>query len=73
LNEGLMPMQNEQTDNHVYVALVLAVIAAVASTPHLSQSFQTMLNQPLPSAFPEAANFAAAAGDPLETDTAIPP
>lgn len=66
-------MQNEQTDNHVYVALVLAVIAAVASTPHLSQSFHTMLMQPLPTVFPEAANFAAAGGDAPETAIAIPP
>jgi hypothetical protein len=66
-----MPMQNEQTDNHVYVALVLAVIAAVASTPHLGRSFHTMLMQPLAPVFPEAANFAAAGGDAPET--AVPP
>jgi DMSO reductase anchor subunit len=64
-------MQNERTDHHLYLALVLAAVAAVASTPHLGQAFQMMRGQPLSNLFPEAVDFAAAPGDP--PGTMIPP
>jgi hypothetical protein len=63
-------MRNHGADHPTYLALVLAVVAAIASMPHIGEAFQTMQSQPLANLFPEAASFAAA-GPPQAV--AVPP
>jgi hypothetical protein len=64
-------MQTRGTGGHVYVALVLAVVAAIASFPWPSDPSEPAWTQWLPNAYPEAGTFAAAVGEPPEMG--VPP
>jgi hypothetical protein len=64
-------MQSEVQNLSIYLALGLAAIAAIASTPHgaWTQAVQANITQLPAIYFPESATFEAAAGRPPEAPT----
>jgi hypothetical protein len=64
-------MKADRSDSHVYVALILAFVAAITSTVHTHISSPVAATKFLLTAFPEAGTFAAAQGEPAEVS--VPP
>jgi hypothetical protein len=59
-------MRADRPDSPIYVALVLALIAAIASAPRSVNTPPAAQIRSLQAIFPEAGTFAAAQGEPPE-------
>ncbi len=64
-------MKADLSDSHVYVALVLAFVAAITTSLRADASSSASTMKFLLTAFPEAGTFAAAQGEPPEVS--VPP